>query len=1226
MNAPKAADVKRGISALWETLQCPICLDLITTPVSTKCDHQFCKFCMLKLLDNSKQNQASCPVCKAKITKRSLQESPGFQRLVAGLQDMITAYEHDTGTNYFTGTCQHKGQKKVTEDAGEHQQDMMSGGSPEAESKEHPVDDLPKSHSSTIAALNGFADLMGFGDTSPLTTENEGLDSGLGEAPPTSDKKIHSITHVDTEMVEVTENTTAPHKMGVSVLGEGFTEPPVNPDDTKPQTVRKLSRKRNKKDLKTNKILEEKQKRSMEKVAEWLLKVPTEGSLELENLNKVDGDSDSCSSSSTIVVRQHNTDTILSRREQAKALEDQVFGAVYRRERKNNRAVFPPLDHFNQLKKTKEEKGAESVSGEKSASDTEERLQEAEEKKGNSSDVLEDELMVDDYREQIAENENNNGKEEAPDRRRQPGRNSKKRTRNTVQQVDSDLLQQAQATSQIPKRSNKKKSQNLRSEKGKSASAAKPLELVAVQNEETDPVARPRSEDVQVHIENYPSSEDKELPSKRSTRRSRRLQVFTDTIRGGRSKAKSNIDSSEKETSVSKQPDETGGASLDRKTSPNTATEAKDAERNGCVCNEDLGGIENMEAGGMPQENVKEQISEVANAERLPEGSAARDPAVPSSASPAEVAVGLTQCPPNSTRLDAPVSETPGAGREDEEEEEEEEDRNDSELDTEQLLRSFKGTKRKSFHLGGGPSVKRSRGADQGEVHVLGGRTETRARTPEAVEGSGLGDCEDFSVDVISPSISPRRVGKPVLEEAHRVAEDESPGQDGALSVSSPLPPNIQSKRRDGDSSCPSVEPRVGDSGLYFVSVEQELADGPSTRPQTAAEPRPHRGERDETDDRNSPRSEKLSAEQIANQESSLTPDGLGMPAGENSQRDSKTWRSSSCSQELSGLSPIKSTARRRTRRLRSTSESSDCTGDALPSLAEMFGGPAPAGTPDQGGSSREARQEAVDDVEEQLSPEVQSSQASVDLFGTPEEGEAAANDPCASAESSQLSSDVLVTQQKLEMQKELARLEKLMALVSEVLQEKEGSPVREVPPKTDQSCKDTDSSHVPLTEDQDSTSERKPVPEVQQELGTRSSEVKGLQQDTGSKPGGPAELTPRPAHSRPSVKDAAASRTLGNDGSPSENKENDTPVRERSRAKTVLVSSGLDPHQQGMVKRFAKQVGARVASKVTAETTHVVVHTVLGLVNVAPGPEALKRALAGGGCHFFLFFFLLHT
>lgn len=832
-----------------------------------------------------------------------------------------------------------------------------------------------------FSALNGFADLMGFGETSPPTTENEGLDSGLGEAPPPSQKKTSNITHVvGTEMVEVTEKTTASHKTGASLLGEGSLQPPLKPDDNQPQTVRKLSKKRNKKELKTNKILDEKQKRSVEKVAEWLMKVPTKGSLEVENLNNVDDDSDSCSSSSTIDVRPQNDVPHQSKREQTKALEDQVFGAVYRRERKSTRAIIPLLDHLNKP----DQSGPESVSSEKSGRNTEERLEAAEEKKASSNGVLGEELTVDDYGGQIAENESNNVKDEAPDRQQHLVRKTKNKTRNSVRQVDSDLLQQAEATSLIPKTRNKKRSQNLRSEKGKSVGGTKPLELVPVQNKETGPLARPRSEDVQVHIENYPSSEDQELSSKRGTRRSRRLQVSTETIRGGCRNAKSNVNSKEKETNISQQSTETGGKLLDEKTLQNIGPAAKDAERNGCICNEDLGGIEDMDAGGIPQENRRDPTSDVANSENFSEGSASRDPAV---LSPSKVVISPAYHPTHSTQLDAAVCETVQAGGE--EEKEEEEDRNDSELDTEQLLRSFKGTKRKSFHLGGGPSVKRSRSADETEVRrcdddsldVLGRREEVRGRTtPEAVEGSGL-DCENLSADVISPSISPQRARNPVLEESQQEAvcvdslPSDSPGPDavGTKSASSPLPPNIQSKRCEADSSYPSVEPRVGESGLYFVSVEQS---------HQADVDRPHHSERDETDDRNSSHSGKLSAEQIANEESSLTPDGLGTTVEGNSQQEAKRLRSS-CSggQELSGLSPIKSAARKRSRRLQSTSESSDCTGDGLPTLAEIFGGSSPAGSPDQGGSSRGCGQEDVEDME------VQSSQASVDLFGTPEEG-----------------------------------------------------------------------------------------------------------------------------------------------------------------------------------------------------------------------------------------------
>ncbi|KAM9208369.1 breast cancer type 1 susceptibility protein isoform 28-T28 [Dugong dugon] len=89
-------EVQNVLNAMQKILECPICLELIKEPVSTKCDHIFCKFCMLKLL-NQKKGPSQCPLCKNDITKRSLQESTRFSQLVEELLKIIHAFELDTG-------------------------------------------------------------------------------------------------------------------------------------------------------------------------------------------------------------------------------------------------------------------------------------------------------------------------------------------------------------------------------------------------------------------------------------------------------------------------------------------------------------------------------------------------------------------------------------------------------------------------------------------------------------------------------------------------------------------------------------------------------------------------------------------------------------------------------------------------------------------------------------------------------------------------------------------------------------------------------------------------------------------------------------------------------------------------------------------------------------------------------------------------------------------------
>ncbi|XP_029312884.1 LOW QUALITY PROTEIN: breast cancer type 1 susceptibility protein homolog [Cottoperca gobio] len=1250
MESPMATEVKRGISVLWATLQCPICLDLMTAPVSTKCDHQFCKFCMMKLLDNTKQNRANCPVCKTKITKRSLQESPGFQKLVSGLQDMIQAYEHDTGTNYFTGMSQLKGQLGVTDsEATKHCHDMSFGDAPDNEENVD-NDDISRSHSSTIAAQNGFARLMGLEDTSPLTTENEGLDSGLGEAPLMSDKKIHSPTDnlesVETEMSEIVEKATSSLKTRGKIRF-----PSLIPDETEHQPLRKSSRKKQTKDLDPDKIFEERKKKSLEKVAEWLMKVPTEGSLELEKPNEDTDDSDSCSSSSTIDVKQHNSVVNPTRQDRAKALEEQVFGAVYKRGRRGNGTRSLPLNVFVEPPTTEETQMVPNIrksktmtpsdfkktsSGDEHESDIEGKQQRTEVVNDTSSDIFKEaekmEVVVekdtDNYGEELnnfQEIDQNDGKDEVPCPasdigQQQPDIKSKKRTCNTLQQVDSDLQEQAKATSEssAQKKTDKRKGKNVRSEKGKPARVPKPLVLVGVQNGESSPKTRPRSEEVQVHIENYPSSEDQEVPVTRSTRRSRRLQLFTEEVQEGHKKANLKANVAEKHSNVAKQSEEAKDGALDNTASPKNGSMTQVAEKNGCIYDQDLGGIENTHCRETtsylrPTEDDEESIAEVPNTETLSEAGAAYITVVPSSTSPAEAPLvhptleshDPTNHLPNNSQLETFA--------------ENEEDKNDSELDTEQLLRSFKATKRKSFNLGG-PSVKRIRGLDQEDTQVAeaeenqrlssgveSAKNEIYTKVSDITNQEALRDKENSSCsDFISPSISPARARKPVVEKLDQVVVEASipdssySGQDSAggnsvsrNNVNSSLTPNKVSKRE-------IESPHLSDSGLHFTAAEHDEPNEPSK----------YSPMRDSISLRNSAESGTHlvnAAEHFLNTEYSLTPDGLGgIPVVLNVHE-----ANSRGSGELSTHSSFQSMPRKRTRvqRLEPSSES-DCNEERLPTLTEIFGTSAPpsAVTKDQGDSGEDRREGGTADGAQQMSrtpacpspDSVNSSQASVDLFGTPDECDVPVNGVSASSQfdSSQFSSEVLVTQQKIDMQKELVRLEKLMALVTEVLQEKEDSPVKEVPSKANQSSNTTGpDAHRPLPCEQSTGqgSHREAAPEG--DPSTRASGGKGVTQPSVSETATSAPHTQGravKATGSSKIPSSAAKTSESNGSAPDgqEDKENSTPPRDRSTAKMVLVLSGLAPDEQITVKKFAKRVGARVVSQVTPEVSHIIMHT----------------------------------
>ncbi|XP_072312531.1 uncharacterized protein [Eucyclogobius newberryi] len=1224
-DGPKAADVKKGISILWETLQCPICLELMTTPVSTKCDHQFCKFCMVKLLDNSKQNRASCPVCKARVTRRSLQESPGFQKLVAGLQDMVQAYEYDTGTNYFTGQMLPKHPAVVTDALLEN--DIRTNEEPAELANLENIfsEDVPKFQSSTIKAQNGFARLMGLEDSSPLTTENDGLDSGLGGPPAASEKKqsvttdILSLIETEDQSIENAQTTLKTRVLiNSSDLPLLILEEENCENDKEEEKVvkeeeeehdddllsKKLSRKKHKKASEPDKILKRRQKKSMEKVREWLMNVPNEEDIELDKLDKnaqcLD-DSDSFSSSSTIDLKQQNYESFLNEKDgRTKALEDQVFGAVYKRGKKRNAKEVSPPHHILTLLNTnnkKDQLGEDAIN--RSDSEKEPELinlvdddSEFFKEPGHMDTEVHNKSLNDKQPQQESNqlrdvNNEHQEKEASPLPRtvtRKLRRHSRKNMLNVLEQVDSDLQEQAKTEPENleQKKTNKGKGgRQLKSTKAKSGRVAKPLHLIEVQKGETalmnEPKSKLESDQVQVHIENYPSSEDQDAAIVKSNRRSKRLQSFVEDIQSSKKNHVFKVTNSHKVKAT----EEVQAVLANDNMSP-TRTKT-----NCCIYAEDLGGIEKVVSSESPNILKTTQPQEVPS-----------EPVVPDCPkTPIEDADTVQE---SDIQTDPSNVQMESRKRMDEPEEQMEEDKSDSEMDTEQLLRSFKATKRKSFNLEA-PNVKRNCSLDEREAQKpenvdFISRTVESEKAP--IQDAFHNHSKSLFSDVIPPSPTQAQI-EAQYEEDFEVSD--VPMSDICLKsfASDALSPNKVSKL-ETPSSHLSVIPQIVNCRLLFTAGT--LSD--SVVPEKRTPKRSHMSEsqRSKAEENSlsflSPTAAKNQSAlnlspRLLNTEYSLTPDGLLTRPVPNVELAHSHGSSSA-------QSSIQNHTRRRSRRLESSPELDDSgSKEELPSLAQILR---------RNSSSREKNQQekvAASEIKKRLRDEedqtsrpppcpspdyVNSSQASVDLFGTPEEsGDVQVNNASNSVEMSQMSSEVLVTQQKVEMQKELVRLEKLMALVSEVLHEKENSPEN----NTEQSSKTNAPESTrpqPSNEEAGHNSENNDPPSSGRNTRRRTSEVKAATKSSLVKQDLTTDTDLGTAATKTVATSSLPTQSHKTHESPSEDKENHP--NDTKKTKMVLALSGLAPSEQILVKKFAKRIGSRVVSQVTPDATHIIMHT----------------------------------
>ncbi|GLH01970.1 Uncharacterized protein GBIM_08025 [Gryllus bimaculatus] len=93
------SSLSQAVCQLKDTIHCPICFDVLSDPISTKCNHHFCSECFKKLFNSRGSHR--CPVCHTSLTRRSCVKNKGsLNEVVNSVKSLIECLSAETGIDF----------------------------------------------------------------------------------------------------------------------------------------------------------------------------------------------------------------------------------------------------------------------------------------------------------------------------------------------------------------------------------------------------------------------------------------------------------------------------------------------------------------------------------------------------------------------------------------------------------------------------------------------------------------------------------------------------------------------------------------------------------------------------------------------------------------------------------------------------------------------------------------------------------------------------------------------------------------------------------------------------------------------------------------------------------------------------------------------------------------------------------------------------------------------